>query len=229
MSYQFYNNWPYNYSVFPSMIDHIDPVNNIYFTGLHTEIENIEDELGLNPSDTFDTVRNRLAYIQPLAESGDSGVTDIENNIKDQVKWISISYAAFQAAQSEAASIDVAFGYLKRYTGTGHIYCFAGINLPQGATVTKVSFGYYKTAAGDSVTFRLYRRDRSTGAIDQMWTGSGLTSGSYAEIESESITYPVVDNENYAYLLYADLNATTDPDDARLYLARIRQTVPWPS
>jgi hypothetical protein len=60
MGYQFTNNWPYNYSVFPSMDDHIDPINNIYFTGLHTEIENIEDELGLNPSGDYDTVANRL-------------------------------------------------------------------------------------------------------------------------------------------------------------------------
>jgi len=60
MSYVWYNNWPYNYSIFPSMTDHVDPVNETYFSGLHTEIENIENELGLNPSGDYDTVKDRL-------------------------------------------------------------------------------------------------------------------------------------------------------------------------
>jgi len=60
MSYIFYNNWPYDYTVFPTMKDHIDPVNNAYFTGLHSEIANIETELGLNPSGSYPTVKDQL-------------------------------------------------------------------------------------------------------------------------------------------------------------------------
>ena len=64
MSYLFYNNWPYDYTVFPTMEDHLDAVNNSYFTGLHTEIENIENCLGLDPEGPFDTVKARLDDIE---------------------------------------------------------------------------------------------------------------------------------------------------------------------
>lgn len=70
MGYQFSNNWPYSYSVFPTMEDHVDPVNEEYFSGLHTEIENIEDELGLNPSGDYDTVKARLDDILNLLPWG---------------------------------------------------------------------------------------------------------------------------------------------------------------
>lgn len=60
MGYQFTNNWPYTYTLFPTMVDHTDPVNETYFDGLHTEIENIEDELGLNPSGDQNTVDERI-------------------------------------------------------------------------------------------------------------------------------------------------------------------------
>lgn len=42
------------------MEDHVDPVKHDYFDGLHTEIENVENELGLNPSSDYSTVRDRL-------------------------------------------------------------------------------------------------------------------------------------------------------------------------
>lgn len=45
------------------MEDHVDPVNNEYFTGLHQEIINIEDTLGLSPEGLFDTVKDRLDNI----------------------------------------------------------------------------------------------------------------------------------------------------------------------
>ena len=48
------------------MEDHIDPVNNAYLTGLHTEIENIENAIGLNPTGTFETIAARLDNIDTL-------------------------------------------------------------------------------------------------------------------------------------------------------------------
>lgn len=60
MSFQFYNNWPYSYSIFPTMEDHLDPVNNEYFTGLHKEIQNLEVFLGEMPQEPHDTVKQKL-------------------------------------------------------------------------------------------------------------------------------------------------------------------------
>ena len=61
MGFQFFNNWPYSDTYFPSMDDHIDPVNNEYFTGLHTEIERIEYYLGENPQGSFLDLTERLS------------------------------------------------------------------------------------------------------------------------------------------------------------------------
>lgn len=60
MGYQFYNLWPYDYTIFPTMEDHVDPVNNAYFTGLHQEIENIENVLGLQVHEGFENVKKKL-------------------------------------------------------------------------------------------------------------------------------------------------------------------------
>lgn len=67
MSFQFYNNWPYSASTFPTMDDHIDPVNNTYFSGLHKEISDIEFFLGLQPQGSFANVASRLSSLETLA------------------------------------------------------------------------------------------------------------------------------------------------------------------
>jgi len=72
MGYLFYNNWPYSYSTFPSMDDGIDPVNHEYFSGLHIEIENIENVLGLNVESGFDTVKQKIENHNH--SGGDNGV-----------------------------------------------------------------------------------------------------------------------------------------------------------
>jgi len=60
MSFQFYNNWPYDYSVFPTMIAHSDLIGHVFFTGLNQELQNIENTLGLNIAGIYATVVARL-------------------------------------------------------------------------------------------------------------------------------------------------------------------------
>lgn len=85
MGFQFANNWPYLSSVFPTMIDHVDPVNQEYFEGLMSELGNIEYYLGLHPqgdykdiAGRFDNIRNELG-VNP--EEGFDNVKDkLENH-----------------------------------------------------------------------------------------------------------------------------------------------------
>jgi hypothetical protein len=51
----------------PSMDDHIDPVNHIYFEGLHKEVSDIEYFLGLQPQGAFANVRARLDNLSQLS------------------------------------------------------------------------------------------------------------------------------------------------------------------
>jgi parallel beta-helix repeat protein len=92
MSFNFSNNWPYSSTLFPSMDDHIDPVNHDYFTELHTEIQRIEYYLGLQPQGAYYNIAARLDYmtsnagkrsctviVAPTLDNGD--YTDIQQAI----------------------------------------------------------------------------------------------------------------------------------------------------
>ncbi len=71
MSYQYSNNWPYSQTTFPTMEDHVDPVNNAFFTGLNLEIVNIEFFLGYLPQGAYANVRARL-------DAFDAWLTDLQ-------------------------------------------------------------------------------------------------------------------------------------------------------
>lgn len=66
MGFQFANNWPYSSTVFPSMVDHVDPVNNEFFTGLNTELERIEYYLGNNPQGSYKDLTERLVDLSQI-------------------------------------------------------------------------------------------------------------------------------------------------------------------
>lgn len=60
MGFEFSNNFPYTATEFPSMIEHVDPVNHTYFSGLMTELANIENTLGLLVNEGFLDVKEKL-------------------------------------------------------------------------------------------------------------------------------------------------------------------------
>jgi len=60
MSNRFENNYPAGFSFFPEMYNHIDPVDQLYFSGLHQEIDTVERTLGLNPQGAYSTVDERI-------------------------------------------------------------------------------------------------------------------------------------------------------------------------
>ena len=63
MSNLFTNNYPISASVFPTMLDHVDAIKNIYFYGLHTEILNIENIIGGVVHGDYPSLRERLDNI----------------------------------------------------------------------------------------------------------------------------------------------------------------------
>lgn len=74
MGYQFTNNWPYSLSLFPSMDEHVDPVNNEYFAGLMTELTRIEYYLGLHPQGSDKDIAERLSNLDALIQSNDDNI-----------------------------------------------------------------------------------------------------------------------------------------------------------
>lgn len=113
MGYQFTNNWPYSYSVFPTMVEHVDPVNETYFFGLHTEIENIEQELGLDPSGTYDTVVKRL--------------DDIYNKIPWAIKQVRTFELTADRNTASITNVDITGASITLTTGANKILILASL------------------------------------------------------------------------------------------------------
>lgn len=84
MSFQFANNWPYSNTGFPTMIEHVDPVNNEYFAGLMTELGRIEYYLGIHPQGGFENVRARLDDIDNvLGDNVEEGFDDVKDKLEN--------------------------------------------------------------------------------------------------------------------------------------------------
>jgi hypothetical protein len=127
MGYQFSNNWPYDWSVFPSMDEHTDPVNNEYFTGLHTEVENIEETLGKSPQGSYDTVADRLDDIQ---------------------EGVGLSNSYFIQDQSATGGVID--------PGDEFLIWSLEISLPEAKKIFVQLNGQLKTTSPDSIHVRLY-------------------------------------------------------------------------
>jgi hypothetical protein len=75
---------------------------------------------------------------------------------------------------------------------------------------------YYRGSGADGVNIRLMR-DMKDGASETTLSFiEGAQSGAWATDEDTSIGYPVIDNENYHYLILLRLDPATDTEDAML-------------
>lgn len=108
-------------------------------------------------------------------------------------------------------------GYLAA-DGPGVVCCaVAGVQLPDGATVTSIFF-YLRDSSADDVTISLRRKridDESTSTV----LGTSTTSGSSTGVRlfgDVSIVDGLVDNRNYTYFVATDTCLDQDLD-LRLY------------
>ncbi len=92
-------------------------------------------------------------------------------------------------------------GYSLYTTAAGGARFFASLPLPNGATVTQVTF-YWSDLSTSDATLTLYR-DNPTGIMNTMTTLYTTGNTSHSSSTSTSISYAVVDNSQYGY--YFDL------------------------
>lgn len=111
MSYIFYNTWPYSYTPLPTMIDNKDPVNHVYFSGLHKEIELIEYYLGLNPQSSFKDVASRLDNLATV-DATPKGVISMFGGAAAPTGWLLCNGAAISRTTYAAlfTAIGTAYG-----------------------------------------------------------------------------------------------------------------------
>ena len=137
------------------------------------------------------------------------GKAHINGNLTWQAKtsYVSVSAAAFGPVDE---------GYM--YTNWGGTldpknlasrYYYAPVQLPHGATVTKIKF-YWSDLSGDfNGRCYLYRNYFAPGG-DTLGTVDTSGAGGTGSSETTAITNPTVDNSQYAYYLGWDLNGGGD-------------------
>lgn len=197
MSYLFYNNFPYGYSTFPTMIDHSDPVGHDYFSGLHQEVQNIEYCLGNQVNNAFENVKDRLDYMQALSGGVYNPLIILPLHfVGSDVRF----YQTYSRAWSNHAT-DPTTGY-------------AHLHVPKGLNVVKLVFNSYQVAGVDKVYLKLYRTPKYGDPAEEELMAEVETENEAGdrEKETETISFPLIQTPTYRYYL----KLTIDPDNTAL-------------
>ena len=134
---------------------------------------------------------------------------------------VSIAGASFVSASSTNSYIYMAWGGVKMTSPGAALWPFmvASVELPEGATVTSVTIYYYDPDPSEWILLTLSRYDGAGGVTD-MATVWSADDGVNQKTDT-SVSYPVVDNAHYSYLLSAEMAAQASAPDVVLYGVKI--------
>jgi hypothetical protein len=145
--------------------------------------------------------------------SGPALVAHGDVHINGDLTWytrtghISISPSAFQP---HTESYQFARTGYMLYTTSGDTYN-APVSLPDGSTVTKVTFYFRNSSASEDVTMSLRRGEVPSSTIRTMAQVNSIYTtahNGYANDDDDIIDYAKIDNENYKYWLQAEFDGT---------------------
>ena len=115
---------------------------------------------------------------------------------------------------------------LRNLNDASPVVCMAPLQLPQGSTITNVTF-YFHDLGTDLLHFYLLRENQTV--LDQMGYVENSppedTPGD-AHISFSSIDYATVDNNQYYYYLYIGIPWSIDPFDYQFHYALIEYEYP---
>ncbi|MBN1536314.1 MAG: hypothetical protein JW908_06245 [Anaerolineales bacterium] len=117
--------------------------------------------------------------------------------------------------------------YLKHFHspggGTQNGWYVAGVNLPQGVIVTKVTYEYYNTRpSGSGGSIHLQRRYDFWDNYDEMaGIGVGGPPLGYTSYSDDSIDNSKIDNNNYSYWMVIDLPVSGSGDDQQTWACAV--------
>ena len=110
--------------------------------------------------------------------------------------------------------------------GSGLFDIHAGVNLPEGAVITRFSF-YYRTYS-DDLYVDLRRKEQFTNFTYQNISEGAILSDSQYTItrnDDTSISYTTIDNDNYFYYIHASLHTWDNGGFVKFYGAEIEYTI----
>lgn len=171
-------------------------------------------------------VQSQIGGDDPLLPQKDAGTQAVitgDGVVPGGPGFVMISPLSFKPY-----ALDDEWAYTMGYLynpGTSQVSTLtAGLTLPHGATLTKVTL-YYKDAVAGSVELRLFQGTSAEGAsvLADIHTSESLPT--YRYLSTTEIMNPIVDNQNYSYFIavYLPNNAGTN---ALLTNARIDYEYP---
>jgi len=135
--------------------------------------------------------------------------------------YVSVSAAAFVPVKS-TTNFDN-WGYFLMNNDAITRLFEGSVQLPNGATVTKVTFYWYDIGTGDILLY-LYRYNEA-GNLEMAYMASSGTPGIGSSYD-KTIDYATVDNSRYAYYLEVYIPASATHTDYLYYHAVIEYTLP---
>jgi len=172
-------------------------------------------------------VNNNFTIIRNAGNDTDTRLINVEANrvlktgdtMSGTLTVPTLTYAvpkvAFWSFQGRGFIHDTGNGFANcfpdtlAWNGTGASTFRAPVNLPHGATITGVTYNYWKSgAAADNSTFALNRTSLpATGSVSAMATLSS-SALSHTAVSTNTITNPVIDNQNFSYHMVVTLGGT---------------------
>ena len=171
-------------------------------------------------------INGNFTIIRNAGNDTDTRVTNVEANrvlktgdtMSGTLTVPALAYAvpkvAFWTVPGRAFIHDTGNGFAKcfpdtlSWNGTGAPVFRAPVTLPHGATITGVTYHYWKSpSATDNSTFTLNRIGiPATGNVSQMAT---LTSSAvnHTSVTTNTVTNPVIDNQNFSYYMVVSLGS----------------------
>ena len=114
--------------------------------------------------------------------------------------------------------ISVQYSY---FSGTsGSCDALATIQVPDGVTLTSLTCRVFDTSAtaGHLITdVTLRRNNLTTGAVETVFATGSTNDSGLQNISATTTTFGLVDNSNYAYILWLDYGSAVASDAVRIY------------
>lgn len=120
--------------------------------------------------------------------------------VRRSTRYLTVHSSAFKPMDSTVAYSYTANGFLYSTSALGEF--MAGVNLPQGARVRKVTLYYYDNDAGVNMNTNLIRSPLGSATNSAMAATDFSDDIGAGYSTTTSITNPVIDNLHYSYYLW---------------------------
>jgi len=216
-------------------IDNSNSSSPLIYGDFSSNIVAVNGKLGVgtqSPSEKLEVIGK--AIISNDLEVGDD-IVATDDITADEFKYgstktciLKIPAAAFSLFTNQDADRMLfnnnGYWHIDNDDGNGAYNLKAGVNLPDGAIVTRLSF-YYR-CDGEWITVKLQKKDELSISSDVMASYQVLYNYfAISRFDDTSISYPTIDNNGRFYYITAEFNGHDQLDFGQLHGAEIEYTI----